>query len=88
MDVPREDPASLVDETTRPVVVEQVRDVLPVRGDHHLEHVPVVGIASKARHEVTERARSLGLSDVVLKFDRPGLIEAITEAIDSRELAA
>lgn len=59
-----------------------------LQGDHHLEHVPVVGIASKARHGLTERARSLGLSDVVLKFDRPGLIEAIIEAIESRELAA
>jgi two-component system chemotaxis sensor kinase CheA len=59
-----------------------------IQGDHQLGHVPVIGLASRMREDVVKRAHDLGLWDFVAKFDRTGLIEAIAEAVEGRELAA
>lgn len=56
--------------------------------DHQLVDLPIIGLASRMRPDILERAHALGLIDVVAKFDRGGLIEAIGEAMDQTELAA
>jgi two-component system chemotaxis sensor kinase CheA len=59
-----------------------------IQSDHHLDPLPVVGLASRVSPDILDRARALGLSDIVAKFDRPGLIEALSEALDSVDVAA
>lgn len=59
-----------------------------IQSEHHLDPVPVVGLASRVSADILERARALGLSDIVAKFDRPGLIEALSEALASVDIAA
>jgi two-component system, chemotaxis family, sensor kinase CheA len=59
-----------------------------MQGDHHLRDVPVIGLASRRRDDLVERGHALGLAEFVAKFDREGLIVAIGEIVDARELAA
>jgi two-component system chemotaxis sensor kinase CheA len=59
-----------------------------IRRDRRLPQVPIVGLASQMRPDALDRARRLGLADVVAKFDRKGLIEALAEASEAGEIAA
>jgi two-component system chemotaxis sensor kinase CheA len=59
-----------------------------IRRDRRLPQVPIVGLASQLRPDALDRARRLGLADVVAKFDRRGLVEALAEAVDAHEIAA
>ncbi|PSC06914.1 hybrid sensor histidine kinase/response regulator [Alsobacter soli] len=56
--------------------------------DSRTADLPVIGMASRLQPAALERARALGVFDVVAKFDRNGLIEAIGEAIQQREAEA
>ncbi|WP_406854598.1 chemotaxis protein CheW [Alsobacter sp. KACC 23698] len=58
------------------------------QADRRTAELPVIGIASRLHPAAVERARALGLFDVVAKFDRAGLLEAIAEAIEAKEPAA
>lgn len=59
-----------------------------VQADHHLASLPVIGLASRSRDDLLERAHALGLAEFVAKFDRDGLIAAIGDVVNGRELAA
>ncbi|MFO1150923.1 MAG: chemotaxis protein CheW [Alsobacter sp.] len=59
-----------------------------IQADHHLDPVPMIGLASRVLPDALDRARALGLSDVVAKFDRAGLIESLAEAVEAMEMAA
>jgi len=50
--------------------------------------LPIIGLASRLSPASIERARDLGFSDFVAKFDREGLVAAIEEATEPRGLAA
>jgi len=50
--------------------------------------LPIIGLASRLSPAAIERARDLGFSDFVAKFDRDGLVAAIEEATEPRGLAA
>ncbi|MBV9460560.1 MAG: response regulator, partial [Bradyrhizobium sp.] len=48
-----------------------------IRGDQHLNHVPIIGLSSLISPAAIERGRQAGFHDYVAKFDRPGLIAAL-----------
>jgi len=50
-----------------------------IRGDQHLNHVPIIGLSSLVSPAAIERGRQAGFHDYVAKFDRPGLIAALKE---------
>ena len=50
-----------------------------IRGDQHLNHVPIIGLSSLISPAAIERGRQAGFHDYVAKFDRPGLIAALKE---------
>ncbi|MCZ8102762.1 MAG: hybrid sensor histidine kinase/response regulator [Burkholderiales bacterium] len=50
--------------------------------------VPIIALASQLQSSAVDRARRLGLADFVAKFDRAGLLEALSESIDALEDAA
>ena len=50
-----------------------------IRGDQHLNHVPIIGLSSLISPAAIERGRLAGFHDYVAKFDRPGLIAALKE---------
>jgi len=50
--------------------------------------LPIIALASRLSPAAIERARDLGFSDFVAKFDRDGLVAAIEEATEPRGLAA
>ena len=62
--------------------------VAELRRDAGLATLPVVVLASAATSETLERAHGLGVSDLVGKFDRPGLLAALAEAVPGWRLAA
>ncbi|MCK2052545.1 hybrid sensor histidine kinase/response regulator [Methylobacterium sp. 37f] len=49
--------------------------------------LPVIGLSGTIGAEAIERARTLGIADLVAKFDRSGLISALAE-LDAPSLAA
>ena len=59
-----------------------------MRGRAALRDLPVVMLASAASEDVLDRARGLGVQDVVAKFDRPGLMAALAESGQALDLAA
>ncbi len=48
--------------------------------------LPVIGLTGSIGPDAIHRARTLGIADLVAKFDRSGLIAALTE-LDSATLA-
>jgi two-component system chemotaxis sensor kinase CheA len=48
--------------------------------------LPVIGLSGTIGAEAIERARTLGIADLVAKFDRSGLISALAE-LDVASLA-
>jgi two-component system, chemotaxis family, sensor kinase CheA len=50
-----------------------------IRGDQHLNHMPIIGLSSLVSPAAIERGRQAGFYDYVAKFDRPGLIAALKE---------
>lgn len=50
-----------------------------IRADHHLSHMPIIGLSSLVSPAAIERGRLAGFHDYVAKFDRPGLIAALKE---------
>jgi two-component system chemotaxis sensor kinase CheA len=50
-----------------------------IRGDQHLNHMPIIGLSSLVSPAAIERGRQAGFHDYVAKFDRPGLIAALKE---------
>jgi two-component system chemotaxis sensor kinase CheA len=50
-----------------------------IRGDQHLNHMPIIGLSSLISPAAIERGRQAGFHDYVAKFDRPGLIAALKE---------
>src|SRR6516165_1776585 len=50
-----------------------------IRGDAHLNHMPIIGLSSLISPAAIERGRQAGFHDYVAKFDRPGLIAALKE---------
>ena len=42
-------------------------------------HLPLIALASGVTPEALERARKLAISEFVAKFDRSGLVAALTE---------
>ena len=61
-----------------------------VRGELHLEHLPIIAMAAGRNAESIERGRVAGFTDYVGKFDRSGLIAALREFAvhDDKEKAA
>jgi two-component system chemotaxis sensor kinase CheA len=59
-----------------------------VRRDSRLAPMTVVALASSAPNEVLDRARDLGVFEVVAKFDRSGLLAALAEALLQLDRAA
>ena len=59
-----------------------------LQADRRTAELPVIGLASRLHPAALERARALGIFDVVAKFDRNGLIEAIAEATHQSEVEA
>jgi two-component system chemotaxis sensor kinase CheA len=55
-----------------------------LRGDSRTAAMPVIALSSYASPPVVERARKLGIVNFVAKFDRSGLIEALTTVLSSR----
>jgi two-component system chemotaxis sensor kinase CheA len=53
---------------------------------HPIAGLPVIGLSAAVGAETVDRARRLAISDLVAKFDRSGLIAALTE-IDAPSLA-
>ncbi|GGH29125.1 ATPase [Alsobacter metallidurans] len=58
-----------------------------LQADRRTAELPIIGLASRLQPAALERARALGIFDVVAKFDRTGLIEALAEATQHREAA-
>jgi two-component system, chemotaxis family, sensor kinase CheA len=58
------------------------------RRDPRFAHLTMVALASSASAEVLDRARDLGVFDVVAKFDRSGLLAALSEALQLMDRAA
>ena len=52
-----------------------------LRRDPATRHLPVVMLATFAHPQTIDRARQLGVSDLVAKFDRAGLIAALNEVV-------
>lgn len=50
-----------------------------VRGELHLEHLPIIAMAAGRNPDSIERGRIAGFTDYVAKFDRTGLIAALRE---------
>jgi two-component system chemotaxis sensor kinase CheA len=50
-----------------------------VRAEARFAHLPVIALASGVTPEAVERARKLAISEFVAKFDRSGLISALSE---------
>ncbi|HEV7872651.1 MAG TPA: chemotaxis protein CheW, partial [Enterovirga sp.] len=59
-----------------------------VRRDPRLAPMTVVALASSAPNAVLDRARDLGVFEVVAKFDRSGLLAALAEALLQLDRAA
>jgi two-component system chemotaxis sensor kinase CheA len=49
------------------------------RGEPRLAGLPVIGLTGAIGAESVERARALSINDLVAKFDRSGLLAALTE---------
>ena len=56
-----------------------------LRAGHRLHQPPVVALAARGGSSIVDRARRLDLADVVSKFDRAGLLEALAEALADAE---
>jgi two-component system chemotaxis sensor kinase CheA len=52
-----------------------------LRRDPATRHLPIVMLATFAHPQMIDRARQLGVSDLVAKFDRAGLIAALNEVV-------
>jgi two-component system chemotaxis sensor kinase CheA len=50
-----------------------------IRGDQHLNGLPIIGLSSLVSPAAIERGKQAGFYDYVAKFDRPGLIAALKE---------
>ena len=49
------------------------------KGDERVSQLPVIGLSGTVGVDAIERARSLSILDLVAKFDRSGLISALSE---------
>jgi two-component system chemotaxis sensor kinase CheA len=56
-----------------------------LRSDSRTASMPVIALSSYASPPVVERARKLGIVNFVAKFDRSGLVEALTAVLSSRD---
>jgi len=50
-----------------------------LRSDPRLEGLPIIALSGLCTPEAIERGRSVGFSDYIAKFDKPGLLEALKE---------
>jgi two-component system chemotaxis sensor kinase CheA len=56
-----------------------------LRAGHRVQLPPVIALSARGGSSVVDRARRLDLADVVSKFDRPGLLDALAEALADAE---
>ncbi|WP_293864300.1 chemotaxis protein CheW [uncultured Alsobacter sp.] len=56
-----------------------------LRAGHRLRQPPVIALSARGGSSVVDRARRLELADVVSKFDRPGLLDALAETLADAE---
>jgi two-component system chemotaxis sensor kinase CheA len=56
-----------------------------LRSDSRTTAMPVIALSSYASPPVVERARKLGIVNFVAKFDRSGLVEALTSVLSLRD---
>ncbi|MFC7396327.1 chemotaxis protein CheW [Chelatococcus sp. GCM10030263] len=56
-----------------------------LRSDSRTASMPVIALSSYASPPVVERARKLGIVNFVAKFDRSGLVEALTAVLNARD---
>jgi two-component system chemotaxis sensor kinase CheA len=59
-----------------------------VRSDPRTAGLPIIALSSSTSPEAVERGRAAGFQDYVAKFDRPGLIAALTERLATAAAAA
>lgn len=59
-----------------------------IRGDQHLQGMPIIALSSVVSPAAIERGRQAGFHDYVAKFDRPGLIAALKEQTAETRRAA
>ena len=59
-----------------------------LRADGRHAGMPIIALATQLQSAALDRARRLGLADVVAKFDRAGLLEALSESMHELEDAA
>jgi two-component system chemotaxis sensor kinase CheA len=59
-----------------------------VRSDPRTAGLPIIALSSAASPEAVERGRAAGFQEYVAKFDRPGLIAALTERLTAAAKAA
>ena len=50
-----------------------------LRRDPRMEGLPIIALSGLCTPEAIERGRSVGFSDYIAKFDKPGLLEALKE---------
>jgi two-component system chemotaxis sensor kinase CheA len=57
------------------------------RAEGRVATLPVIALTGTIGPDAIERARTLGIADLVAKFDRSGLVAALSE-LDTTRLAA
>jgi len=59
-----------------------------VRSDPRTAGMPIIALSSATSPDAVERGRAAGFQEYVAKFDRPGLIAALTERLTTAAKAA
>jgi two-component system, chemotaxis family, sensor kinase CheA len=59
-----------------------------LKSDANFGALPIIGMAAKGGPAMVSRGRSIGLDDIVGRFDRQGLIASIKEFLDEKRNAA